>query len=339
MAELLLQLALFSGKLFIFLIFILLLLLTIALIVSKHKDKSKGHLTIKNLSNKYAELQEALFAETLPKKKLKTTLKERKQKLKQAESEIKKNLFVIDFQGDMKASAVSSLREEITAILSVATPQDEVIIRLESAGGIVHGYGLAAAELIRLREQKIPLTIIIDKVAASGGYLMACVADKIIAAPFAIIGSIGVVVQLPNFHRLLQDNHIDFELHTAGQFKRTITLFGENTDEGRKKLQADIESIHQSFKDLIKQYRPHIDIEKIATGEYWLASKALTLNLIDELGTSDDYIFKANKISKIYEICYETKKPLLTRLTASANTVQEKLWGLVGRTPLLKAKF
>ena len=165
----------------------------------------------------------------------------------------------------MRASTVSSLAEEITALLNIATPNDEVLLRLESAGGVVHGYGLAAAQLMRIRAQHIPLVVAIDKIAASGGYLMACVADKILAAPFAIIGSIGVVVQLPNFHRLLKDKHIDFELHTAGEFKRTITLFVENTKEGKEKLQHEIEDIHGLFKNLIHDYRQQIDIDKVAT--------------------------------------------------------------------------
>lgn len=327
MDQLLMQLALFTAKLFILLFFVILFLVAIILIIAKAKSKTKGHLIIKNLNKKYDDIQEALFHETLSKKDLKTFFKEKKQKAKDAPPN-KKNIYVMGFQGDMKASAVAALREEITAILTVARPQDEVVLRLESAGGVVHGYGLAAAELIRIREQKIRLTIIIDKVAASGGYLMACVADKVIAAPFAIVGSIGVVVQLPNFHRLLRDKHVDYEMQTAGQYKRTLSVFGENTDEGRKKLQEEIEDIHESFKNLIKLYRKEIDIHKVATGEYWLATQALQLKLIDELGTSDDYLFKASKSAKLYEICYETKKSFMQKLTASMNAAQEKLFSL-----------
>ena len=232
---------------------------------------------------------------------------------------------MLDFHGDMRASAVATLREEITAILNVATPGDEVILRLESPGGVVHGYGLAAAQLMRLRTRQIPLTVAVDKIAASGGYMMACVANKILAAPFAIIGSIGVVVQLPNFHRVLKDKHIDFEQHTAGEFKRTITLFGENTEEGREKLQHELEDIHQLFKNLIVEHRQQIDIQKVATGEHWLGQQALGLNLVDEIKTSDDYLLERSKDATLYELCYEVKKPFLSRLSGTASTIREKL--------------
>ena len=182
-------------------------------------------------------------------------------------------VFVLNFDGDWKASAVNLFREEITAILCVAKPQDEVVVRLESSGGVVHGYGLAASELQRIKDHHIPLTIAVDKVAASGGYMMACVADKILAAPFAIIGSIGVLAQLPNFHRFLKKHDVDFEQITAGQYKRTLSLFGENTSDGRKKFQTEINEAHQLFKQFITEHRPQIDIDKLATGEYWFGQK------------------------------------------------------------------
>jgi serine protease SohB len=190
----------------------------------------------------------------------------------------------------------------------------------------VHGYGLAAAQLMRIRAQHIPLVVAIDKIAASGGYLMACVANKILSAPFAIIGSIGVVVQLPNFNRLLKEKNIDFELHTAGEFKRTITLFGENTDEGREKLQHEIEDIHGLFKGLIHKYRKQIDIEKVATGEHWLGQQALILKLVDEIKTSDEYLLEQTNNAQVFEICYEVKRPLLSRLSSTASSMREKLF-------------
>lgn len=199
-------------------------------------------------------------------------------------------LFVIDFHGDMKASQAQQLREEITSIILLAQEGDEVMIRLESPGGIVNGYGLAAAQLERLRQHRIPLTACIDQVAASGGYLMACIANKIIAAPFAIIGSIGVVAQLPNFNKLLKKHDIDFEQITAGEYKRTLTLFGENTEAGRKKFKEDLELVHENFKHHVLTYRPQLDLEKVATGEHWLARDAMHLGLVDELQTSDDFL-------------------------------------------------
>lgn len=201
-------------------------------------------------------------------------------------------LYVLDYAGDIKASATDKLREEISTIISVAKENDEVLIRLESAGGQVHGYGLAAAQLARLKDAGIRLTVAVDKVAASGGYMMACVSDYLIAAPFAIIGSIGVVSQMPNFHDFLKKHDIDVEIFTAGEYKRTVTMFGKNDEEDRKKYQSELERIHQLFKNHVMTYRPNLDIEKIATGEFWFATDAQTLGLIDEKGTSDEFLMK-----------------------------------------------
>ncbi len=321
MLDALTQLGVFTAEAIIIALMVIIVLFVFLMLIGKGKERKQGKLHIKNLNHKYNEMRELMLAETMNKKQFKDFQKNKKreEKEKEKKSEPVKNIFVLSFHGDIKASAVSFLKEEITAILNVATPNDEVLLRLESAGGVVHGYGLAAAELIRLRAKNIPLMIAIDKVAASGGYLMACVANKILAAPFAIIGSIGVIVQLPNFHRLLKDKDIDFEMHTAGEFKRTITVFGENTEEGREKLQQEIEDIHGHFKHLIKEYRPQININQVATGEHWLAMHARTLDLVDELGTSEDYLFSQSKTAHIFEICHEVRKPLLARLTGSAN--------------------
>lgn len=322
------ELAMFTAKSLIIFIFIVLVLLSFVVILAKNK-KSKGRLTIKNLNEKYCEAAHTILLETMPKKHFKQYLKEWKKASKIKEQHPGKNIYVLNFHGDMKASAVENLREEITDILNVAKTNDEVFLRLESQGGVVHGYGLAAAQLMRLRQHKIPLVIAIDKVAASGGYMMACIADKLIAAPFAIIGSIGVIVQLPNFHRVLEDKNIDFEQYTAGEFKRTITLFGKNTEEGRQKLQHEIEDIHQLFKNLIVEHRPQLDIQKVATGEHWMGIQALNLNLIDKIQTSDDYLFEQSKTANLYEICYEIKKPMLTKLMSSAHSFQQKIMKLL----------
>lgn len=326
MLLILLDLVVFSAKLIIVLGFILLLLSGILALLNKGKEeKNKGHIQIKNLNEEYDGIKEMTLEIILSKKQLKKFYKERKQKEKGNKKsrgiETTKNLFVLQFDGDIKASAVSSLREEVTAVLSVATPQDEVVVCLESAGGMAHAYGLASSQLSRIREKNIPLTVIIDKVAASGGYLMACVANKILAAPFSIIGSIGVIVQLPNFNRWLKDKHIDFEQLTAGNYKRTLTLFGENTEEGREKLRSEIEEVHQLFKKLIQEHRPEIDIEKVSTGEHWLGKQALELKLIDGLTTSDDYLFENSQSANVFEITYQIKKSLSEKLTSSVQSL------------------
>ena len=105
-----------------------------------------------------------------------------------------------------------------------------------------------------------------DKVAASGGYMMACIGDRILSAPFAVLGSIGVVAQIPNLHRLLKKHDVDYEVLTAGEYKRTLTVFGENTDKGRQKFQEDLELTHVLFKDFVSRYRPQLDIDQVLGG-------------------------------------------------------------------------
>lgn len=236
----------------------------------------------------------------------------------------KGRLFVIDFDGDVEASAVSNLREEITAIISAASPNDRVLIRLDSAGGMVHSYGLAASQLTRIKAANLRLIIAVDQVAASGGYLMACVADEIIAAPFAVVGSIGVVAELPNFHRLLKHNKVDYEQHTAGEYKRTLTMFSENTDTARLKFKKELEETHDLFKNFITDNRPSLDVDKVSTGEHWYGTQALELGLIDKIQTSDDFVVKAAAEEDVFEIAYHVKKPLSERLSFSIHSAIEK---------------
>lgn len=228
-----------------------------------------------------------------------------------------KSVFVLDFDGDIKASAVAHLREEISVIVSSAKAGDEVVIRLESGGGQVNAYGLAAAQLVRIKDAGLILTVCVDKISASGGYMMACVADKIIASDFAVIGSVGVVSQLPNFHELLKKHNIGYEMFTAGEYKRTVTIFGENDDEDRAKHQADIERIHELFKTFVKKHRPKLDVEKIATGEIWFGQDALDLGLIDEIGTSDGYVLELIKEHEVLVLHTRTKPTLVEKLGLS----------------------
>jgi serine protease SohB len=275
------------------------------------------HLTIKNINEKYEAMSFMLNSQILNKKSFKKYLKEQKKEHKEKEKESsdeRKKIFVLNFIGDIRASTVSSLREEITAILTVADKKDEVVIILESGGGTVHGYGLGASQLKRIKDKKIKLTAAVDKVAASGGYMMACVANSIIAAPFAIIGSIGVLAQIPNFHRLLKKMDVDFEQITAGDYKRTLTLFGKNTDKDREKFKEELEDTHRLFKEFVKDSREKVDIDKIATGEHWYGKRAIELNLVDELITSDDYLSKAATEADIFEVKFERKKPVTEKL-------------------------
>jgi serine protease SohB len=319
--EFLAEYGLFLAKAITLVVVILLLIGGAIMLASRGRDMGREQLEIKKINEKFEQMAETVKTAILSKEALKKSLKAEKQQkkaeakqLKEGSVEARKRIFVINFDGDIKASPLASLRQEITAILTVATPEDEVFLRLQSGGGLVHAYGLAASQLMRVKDKKIPLTVCVDKIAASGGYMMACVADRIIAAPFAIIGSIGVIAQLPNFHKLLKKHDIDFEQLTAGEFKRTITMFGENTDKARQKFQEELEDMHLLFKEFIQQHRPIVDLNRIATGEHWPASRALELKLVDELKTSDDYLLENCQHKELYEICYSIKRPLGVRM-------------------------
>lgn len=306
-------------------------------LISKDKTGAKSKLTLKKLNQKLKKVREQVQRETLSKKDFKKLQKTQKQQHKAdaKEKNTRKKIFLIRFNGDIKATAVDSLREEVTAILTTATPKDEVVVVLESPGGVVHGYGLAASQLQRIKEKKIPLTVCVDKVAASGGYLMACVADRIFAAPFAIIGSIGVIAQMPNFNRFLKKHAIDFEQLTAGEYKRTLTLFGENTDKARHKFKADLEIIHDVFKNFVATYRPQVDLSKVATGEHWLATQAFDLRLVDVLKTSDDYLLEACEKADIYHVEYKTRKSLVEKVAGMTHAATAKMASPRGFEPLL----
>ncbi len=290
-------------------------------IVLSKKSKTPEKLEVVCLNDKYDAMASTLQDHVLAKKEKKRLARERKaekkERKKHPEDANEKRIFVVNFHGDIRATNVASLREEITAILTLANKTDEVLVKLENTGGIVHEHGLGASQLLRLRKSGIPITVAVDKVAASGGYMMACVAQKIIAAPFAVLGSIGVLAQLPNFHELLTRQGIRFEQETAGEYKRSVTMFGENTEKDREKLREQIEETHTLFKDFVALHRPNLDMAQIATGEHWYGTRALELGLIDEISTSDDYLLEASKKLRLYEITYSAKKSVAERLLSS----------------------
>lgn len=303
------------------------LVILLAAVAARSKGRRVvGQLQVDKLNDFYKQLRHRLEHAVLDKDQLKAAHKEevKAAKLVKKAGVHKPRVFVLDFDGDIKASATDSLRHEITALLSLATPQDEVVLRLESGGGMVHSYGLASSQLVRIRQAGIPLTICIDKVAASGGYMMACIGEKIISAPFAMLGSIGVVAQLPNVHRLLKKHDIDFEVLTAGEYKRTLTVFGENTEKGREKFQEDLEVIHELFKNFVARYRPQLDIDDIATGEVWLGLAALEKQLVDELKTSDEYLAERAKQAELFHLHYAEKKSLQERVGLAASVALDR---------------
>lgn len=300
----------------------------------RRQRSGRARLEVRPLNQRFEALGDALRSGVWGRREFKELMRVRKKErslLKLTQGE-RPRVYVIDFDGDLLATAVTSLREEVSAIVAVANERDEVVVRLESPGGAVPHYGLAAAQLARLKERKIKVTICIDRIAASGGYMMACVGDHIVAAPFAIVGSIGVVASLPNLHKLLKKNDIDFEEATAGEFKRTVSVFGEITEKGRAKFQDQLEETHAIFKDFVKSQRPALDVDKVATGEHWLASKGVSLGLVDALSTSDDYLLARAKDARMFHVSFKPEDNWRRRLgRAAAEAMERAVLSVLGR--------
>jgi serine protease SohB len=346
--EFLTEFGLFIAKTVTLVVALIVIVSVITSAAQKERGDSgeDGELRVRKLNDKYRKLREHLQSklrsdserkrwQKLLKKEEKAKQKEEKARQKKAgdeKPEQSPRVFVLDFDGDIKASDTDPLRRSITAVLSIADPEkDEVVVRLESGGGMVHSYGLAAAQLDRIRAKGISLTACVDKVAASGGYMMACVADRIVASPFAILGSIGVVAQLPNFHRLLKKNDVDFEILTAGEHKRTLTMFGENTEKGRAKFLEDLEDTHVLFKDYVSERRPGLDISAVANGDIWFGRRALEVNLIDEIKTSDEYLIEACDRADVISVAYQRKRTLPEKLgLATSAALEHTVWRILG---------
>ncbi|MGR5247960.1 protease SohB [Vibrio aestuarianus] len=339
--EFLLDYGLFLAKIATVVVALVVLLVIVKSVGGKN-SAIKGELEVVNLTDRHKDIVEQLehhlHDDAFIKARDKTEKKSEKEKTKARDKAIKKaakegeldtkrepHLFVLDFNGSIDAKEVASLREEVTAVLAVAREGDEVLLRLETGGGMVHGYGLASSQLDRLKAAGLPLTIAVDKVAASGGYMMACIADKIVSAPFAIVGSIGVIAQLPNFNKLLKKHDIEYEQLTAGEYKRTLTMFGENSDKAREKFKQELEETHELFKDFIRDHRPALDLDKVATGEHWFGTQAKALGLVDEIKTSDDLVVEACKDKTVLAIHYVQKKKLTDKLAGVAGEAADSV--------------
>ncbi|MHA7809359.1 MAG: protease SohB [Marinobacter adhaerens] len=344
--EFLTEYGLFLAKIVTFVVAALVVISVIMSAAQKDRGdhEGEGELKIRKLNEKYEKLRETIQSRLMSDHQRKVFQKARKkaQKAEKKAAKAAKNtdeqdenrgrVYVLDFDGDIKASDTDPLRRAITAVLSIADPEkDEVVIRLESGGGLVHSYGLAAAQLDRIRSKGLRLTACVDKVAASGGYMMACVADRIVASPFAILGSIGVVAQLPNFHRFLKKNDVDFEVLTAGEHKRTMTIFGENTDKGRQKFLEDLEDTHGLFKEYVSERRPDLDIAAVANGDIWFGKRALEVKLIDEIKTSDEYLIEACDRADVVSVAYQRKRTLPEKLgLATSSALEHTVWKVLG---------
>ena len=317
----------FLAKTVTIVIAIIVVLVMIASMRGRGRRSAGGQLHVTKLNDFYKGLRDRLEGSLLDKARLKALRKAQAKDSKKdrKSTETKPRVYVMDFDGDIKASATENMRNEITALLTLATPKDEVVLRLESGGGMVHSYGLASSQLARIRQAGIPLTICIDKVAASGGYMMACIGNRIISAPFAVLGSIGVVAQLPNVNRLLKKHDIDFEVLTAGEYKRTLTVFGENTEKGREKFQEDLDITHELFKNFVASYRPQLQIDEVATGEVWLGLAAKDKQLVDELKTSDEYLSEKAKTADVFHLHYAERRSLQQRVGLAATASVDRL--------------
>ena len=335
MIDLLLQYGLFLAKTATVVVAVLVIVIAVSNVGQRRRSSDEGDIEVTYLNDHLRDYGDVMRDAVLDKHALKAWYKQEKKADKQKDKDQKEaagedarkaRVYVMNFHGDIRASAVESLRREITAILTLAdAARDEVVINLESPGGMVHGYGLAASQLSRIRQAGVPLTICVDKVAASGGYMMACLGNRILAAPFAVVGSIGVVAQLPNFNRLLKKHDIDVELHTAGEYKRTLTVLGENTDEARRKFKEELEDTHELFKEFVGESRPSLDIAKVATGEHWYGQRALALGLVDEIKTSDEYLTTRARDADVYVVRYVQKHKLMTRLGLAAEGSVDRL--------------
>jgi serine protease SohB len=313
---------LFLAKSLTVVLLIAVLVILVGLLTRRGRPQSR--LKVKDIGERYDDLARTLRATVLPKPAVKAALKAekaQKKELRAGTAPPRPRVFVLDFRGDLRASRVTGLREEVTAILTLATGEDEVVVRLENPGGTVNDQGLAASQLLRLRSRGIPLTVCVDTVAASGGYMMACVADRIVAAPFAVVGSIGVVAQVPNFYRLLDRVGVDVEQFTGGEFKRTVTMFGETTDADRAKLTEQIHETHDLFKTFVREHRPQVDLATVATGEYWYGTRALELNLVDALTTSDDYLLAARERADLFEVEYSVPLSRVRQFTSAMQSL------------------
>lgn len=321
----LIEIGVFSGKALVVTLSIVAVLVTFFVLTLRSRSHAES-IEVEDLTERFHDLAHIMSRSVLSEKQFKEKQKDEKKKLKKEKKSPpkKRKIFVLDFHGDVKASSVESLREEVTAVLTSAEPEDEVLVRLESPGGFVHSYGLAASQLERIKKHKIKLIVSVDKMAASGGYLMACLADHLLAAPFAVIGSIGVVASVPNVNKLLKKYDIDYEELSAGEYKRTVSYFGEITPKGRQKFVEQLEDTHVLFKEFVRTQRPKVAIDQVATGEHWYGYRALELNLVDELSTSDDYLYRQRESAAIFKVKHSQKKKLGERIAESLSLGLEK---------------
>jgi serine protease SohB len=337
MLEVVLEYALFLAQAVTVVVAVGAIAIIIAATARKGGQSADG-IQVERLNDAFDDLIRPLRKAALTGKAYKTAVKSEKKSHKEAqkkaEEEPRPRIYVLDFKGDMRASAAGNLRHEVSAILGLARKGDTVLLRLENSGGLVHEHGHAASQLARLKDHGLELVVAVDKVAASGGYMMACIGTQILAAPFAVLGSIGVLAQIPNVNRLLEERGVDVEMFKGGEFKRTVTMLGKNTNEDRARFQQEIDETHVLFKQFVAEHRPGLDLARVATGEHWFGKDALGLALCDALGTSDEWLMARREESDLLHVRYRRKEPIARRLAHAVEDaparalerVMEKLW-------------
>lgn len=346
--EFVLDYAIFLLKAVTIVIAIMIVISSIASATMRRQSKTDvGTLHIRSLNEFYEQMSKAMEQSLLSPGEFKKRIKvERKAKKKEQKQEAKKkesatedqedtkdktHVYVIEFVGDLEASKVNTLRHEVSAVLSTASEGDEVVVKIESSGGLVHSYGLAASQLLRIKSAGLKLTVAIDQVAASGGYMLAVVADRILAAPFAVVGSIGVAAEIPNLHRFLKKYDIDYDVITAGDYKRTLTMFGENTDAARDRFVQEIEDVHALFREFVDTNREGLDLDAVSTGETWYGQRALDVKLVDEIMTSDQLIMDACKACKVFEVKWMMPKKKVGEILSEAASIVTRIGNWVTR--------
>ena len=225
----------------------------------------------------------------------------------------KSNLYYLEFEGDIQASEAAKLKQEILVCLQVAKPTDVFLILVESSGGSVSNYGDLYSVMEMIKKRGHTLWVAIDRVAASGGYLISLPADKIFATPFALIGSIGVLSEVPNFGGLLDKYGVKMEEYTAGERKMNISMFRENGEEQKEHHRKKLGKIHELFKAQLVKYRggliekKGVDIGELMEGDFWMGENAFELGLVDELKSSVEILLDEKDHFNILKVNYHNE--------------------------------
>ena len=303
------------------------------IIGARSQRRREDEVKVTSLDDRFDLMEAQIRIATDGAKGAKAFLKARKKEAKQRDENAKR-VYVIGFKGDPMASGHAAFARKITAALVAARPdKDEIVVSITSPGGIVSGYGLMAAQMQRVRRAGVELTACVDQVAASGGYMMAVAANRIVAAPFAVVGSIGVVAQVPNVSRLLKKIDVDYEELTAGEHKRPISVLAPISEEGREHFKTKLEETHVAFKDFVRENRPALNVEAVGDGDYWYATDALKLGLIDAIATSDEYLLAQRGKARLFVIDAPEKKTLMKVLFGRLGEAALTLAPFAGRGP------